>query len=110
MKLTLQERYVLSRILPGEGDFLTVTRLHNFRGALEPTEKEIKEFGVKIDEETDRISWNPAGRTEVEIEIGEIMTALTVKTLKKLDETEKLREDHRTLYEKFVEKVQTPPS
>ncbi|KKN11795.1 hypothetical protein LCGC14_1023000, partial [marine sediment metagenome] len=37
------------------------------------------------------------------IEIGEIATGIIVETLKTLNETDKLRDEHFTLYEKFIE-------
>lgn len=40
---------------------------------------------------------------EKEIEIGEVVKGLIVKTLKKLDKEEKLQEQHMSLYLKFIE-------
>ena len=107
MLLTLHERYALSMILPVQGNFLTMKRLRQLREALGTTDAEKKEFGIT--EKDDRIGWAPEhNQTEREIEIGENMTDLTVKTLRKLDDDGKLSVAHVGLFEKFVEKVQPP--
>jgi hypothetical protein len=116
MNLTLSERFVLIGILPAEGNFLTMKRLRELREALSPSDAEQKEFGIKEIKDaegrkTGGLSWDSThSAIERVIEIGESMTDLIVKVLKKLDDTNKLGLTHLTLYEKFVERKGEAPA
>ena len=109
MLLTLHERFAIPTLLPEQGNFLMMKRLRELREALPPTEAEQEEFGFEevLDdsgEPTGRVRWKKeANDVEREVEIGESMTDLITKTLKKLDEQEKLGPQHVSLYKKFVE-------
>ena len=103
MELTVLERLVLQALLPKEGNYTTLKLLRVCREALSFDDLENKR--LEFFQDGDQVRWNEsAGRTVVkDIEIGEVMTLEIVASLKKLEEEKKLRDEHFTLYEKFVE-------
>ncbi len=101
MLLTVQERMVLPSLLPVEGNFLTLKILRELREALSFNEAEMKEFGVE--QEGTQVRWDAAKAKEKDITIGDTMKGVVVTALKKLDSDGKLRNEHLTLFEKFVE-------
>ena len=103
MELTVLERLVLQALLPKEGNYTTLKLLRVCREALSFDDLENKR--LEFFQDGDQVRWNEAaGRTIVKnIEIGEVMTLEIVASLKKLEEEKKLRDEHFTLYEKFVE-------
>ena len=100
MKLTVLERLVLQQILPQEGNFVTLKILRSLKTNLGISEKEYKEF--EIDQNGEQVTWNAKGNEEREIEIGEKATDIIVESLKKLNEEQKLTEQHYSIYEKFL--------
>ena len=98
MKLSLAERFAIQKSLPKEGSFTTLKILNSLRMSLAPSEEEIKEYNIR--EEDGRIYWTEL--EEKEIEIGEKATDLIVEALKTLDKSNKLTNEHFTIYEKFV--------
>ena len=103
MELTVLERLVLQSLLPKEGNYTTLKLLRVCREALSFDDLENKR--LEFFQDGDQVRWNEtAGKTIVKnIEIGEVMTLEIVASLKKLEEEKKLRDEHFTLYEKFVE-------
>ena len=102
VKLNMYERVVAMSLLPKEGNFITLKIIRELQMELAPTEEEAKICGLED---------LPGGGIkaqdwflvkEKEIVFGDIAKALIVDALKKLDETEKLTNDHFTLYEKFI--------
>lgn len=112
MKLTVQERLTLGNMLaPMEGDFSTLKVVRKLRGDLSFSEAELKRWEIKqvpVDGGT-ALNWrtldskNKPIDQDAEIEIGEKASAIIVLALSKLNEVKKLRQDHFSLYEKFVE-------
>lgn len=100
MKLNVFERLMLLSILPQEGNFVTLKVLRELKSNLGLSEKELKEFEVK--QENDQVIWNTKGNEELEIEIGEKATDIVIEALKQLDKDKKLTEQYFSLYEKFV--------
>jgi len=100
MKLTVLERFTLLGVLPAEGNFVTLKIVRKLREALAFTEKEIKDLEMMV--EGERTKWNPAKDVPRDVEIGEMATDMIVKALKKLDDTNKLTEQHMSVYEKFI--------
>lgn len=103
VKLNLYERVVAMNLLPKEGSFVTLKIIRDLQMELAPTEEEAKLAGLD-----DKV---PGGGVramdwfvvkEKEIVFGDIAKGLIVDALKKLNETEKLTNDHFTLYEKFI--------
>ena len=99
MKLNILERITLIDLLPKEGNFQTLKSLRVLREELSFSEEENKDFEIKI--EGDSVTWKDQGQVK-EIEIGEILHAIIANQLKELDRTEKLIEQHMSLYIKFV--------
>lgn len=120
MNLTVNERLNLLSILPREGNFLTIKQVRKLRESLtfndqEHIELQFKSAGEEYeDEETKekkivpegQIHWSAKADVPREVEIGEIGMELIKNTLKKLDETKKLKEEHYSLCEKFIEGVE----
>ena len=100
MKLNILERLKVLQMLPQEGNFATLTIIRNLQEALSLTEAEFKEFEVK--EDGTSTTWNVKGREEREIDIGEKAEEIVATALKKLDDENKLTQQHISIYEKFI--------
>ena len=102
VKLNLYERVVVMSLLPKEGNFITLKIIRDLQMELAPSEEEAKIAGLE-DLPTGGIKANNWFLVvEKEIVFGDIAKGLIVDALKKLDETEKLTNDHFTVYEKFM--------
>lgn len=105
MKITLNvfERINLLSILPREGDFTTLKLIRKVREDLSFSEEEHKLFQFK-NLPDGRVTWNAkAGEKHIrEFEIGEVVTLQIKDALKKLNSQKKLKDEHFTLYEKFI--------
>jgi len=102
VKLTLRERYIVMSLFPREAGFVTIKAITEIKKELLPSDKEIEIAGL-----TDLVGGGVRAENwllvvEKEITFGKITKALVENALKKLDETEKLTEEHFTLYEKFI--------
>jgi len=100
MKLNILERLKLVQMLPEEGNFLMLNIIQKLKESLSPTEAEFKEF--EIVETAGSLHWNEKGREAKEIAIGEKATEVLVGAITKLDEENKLTEQHLSLYKKFI--------
>lgn len=109
MKLTLSERFAVLKILPSEVNFVTLKIVRDLQDNLALTEKETKDWEVRSTHLPDgRITtqWNEKGKESlVDIKIGEKATDVVVDALEKLDKTNKLTNEHFTIYEKFIDKA-----
>ena len=101
MELNVIERLVLLNILPREGSFLTLKLVRKIREDLSFDELENKVFKFVQDGEV--VRWDESVVQTKDIEIGEKMTDLIVDVLKELDKKKGLKEEHLTLYEKFID-------
>lgn len=97
---------LLLNILPREGDFTTLKIVRKMRETLSFSEAEHKTLQPKNNE--GKVEWriidddgNPIPQ-EKEVNLGEKATDIIVETLKKLDKEKKLKEEHYSLYEKFI--------
>ena len=99
MKLNVFERVILLNVLPKTGNFTNLKILRKLGESLSFNEEENAKLNFR--QEGEMTLWN-----EVEIikniKIGNVATALIVKELTKLDEEEKLTNDHFSLCEKFL--------
>jgi len=106
MKLNLIERFTILKILPQEGNFATLKILNNLRLSLAPSEEESKEFEIRPEvmegEQATKIVWNTKGQEEREVEVGEKATDIIIESLKSLDKSKKLNNEHFSIYEKFI--------
>ena len=102
MKLNIAERIALLQILPAEGDFTTLKVLRGLQEKVGFSEEDHKKF--KIKRIGDRISWNPKeGAREVKIELGDKAKEIIKDVLLNLDKGKKLKSEHFSLYEKFIQ-------
>jgi len=104
VKLNLYERIVAMSLLPKEGNFLTLKIIRDLQMELAPTEEEAAIAELRTSPDGNGVvaqkGWFLV--EEKEIILGEIAKGLIVDALVKLDEAEKLVNDHFSLYEKFV--------
>ena len=101
MKLNVMERMALLNILPPEGSITVMKLLRVLREDLSFNEKE--HAALQFKQENDMIQWKQDADVVKDVKIGEIMTELIKKELKKLNDEEKLTEAHIDLYDKFIE-------
>jgi len=100
MKLNVLERLLLLNLLPAEGSYTNLKLMRKAKENLSFTEDENKLLNFKQD--GDSLRWADNVVPDKEIDIGEIVTQIIVKALKKLNNEEKLKIEHESLYEKFV--------
>uniref|UniRef100_A0A6M3LFR9 Uncharacterized protein n=1 Tax=viral metagenome TaxID=1070528 RepID=A0A6M3LFR9_9ZZZZ len=100
MELDVRERLILLSILPQEGNFITLKVMRQLREGLSFNEEELKQYSFVQNE--DRVTWDDKVEQVKEIEIGEKATDIIKESLKKLNETKKLKDEHYTIYEKFM--------
>jgi hypothetical protein len=101
LKLNTFDRLILLNILPREGDFTTLKIIRKLRETLSFSEEEHKRLQFKQDGEG-KVSWQTNGDIEKDITIGEKATDIICDVLKKLDKDKKLKEEHFSVYEKFI--------
>lgn len=109
VELTLFERFVVRTLLPVEGSYSTLKIVWELQMELATTEEENKLAGLEDlpGGGTDAENWDAVEPKE--IVFGDITKGLIVDALKKLDEQERLTQQHISIYEKFVlGKVEKP--
>ena len=105
MKFTIVERFILSSILPAEESFATLKLVRKAKENL--SFNDIENQKLKIRQEGEQVIWDMEAGVEVdanaaEVELGDTVTQLIVDALKKLDEEKKLKDEHFSLFEKFI--------
>jgi len=104
MKLTMTERYAIQNLLPVKEDFLTLKIIRDLKERLSPSEKELKDYGIKqignqLVYDNKKIDLKTA---EFEIEIGEILINIIRTILKDKNKNKQLHDTEYTIYEKLV--------
>jgi len=99
MKLSVLERVVLLNLLPQEATFANLKLIRVAKETLSFTDEENQKLNFRI--EGAQTLWDE-GIEEREFLIGEVASQLIVEALEKLDKDKKLREEHFSVYEKFV--------
>jgi len=104
MELKVFDRLILLNILPKEGDFTTLKIIRKLREDLSFSEEE--HAALEFRQENGQVQWKQAGDIPKEVPIGEKATDVIVGVLKALNDAKppKLKEEHLSLYELFVEK------
>lgn len=102
MILDVRERIILLDILPALGDFSTLKIVRKLREELSFNEEEHKKLGFKT-LPGEITAWNAENEPNKDIQIGEKANDIIVSSLKKLNDEKMLKQDHFSLYEKFVE-------
>lgn len=102
-KLHIAERLTLLKILPKEGNFLTLKSIRKLRESLSLNEQELKKYNVV--QTGDQVTWNAeVDKTPAEIEITDFCVDLIKSKLTELDKQNKLEDEQFSVYEKFIEK------
>jgi len=101
MKLNIAERIALLQILPAEGDIVTLRVLGDMQKEIGFSEEIIKECDIVTKDQ--QVTWNAKGAKEAEIKLGDKASEIIKEALLKLDKEKKLKREHVTLYEKFVQ-------
>ncbi len=104
MKLDVRERLILLSILPAEGNFITLKVVRKLRESLSFNEEELKTY--RFVQEEQRVTWDDKAEQSKLIEIGTQAKIIIQNELKKLNDADppKLRDEHYSIYEKFIEK------
>jgi len=101
MEFKTFDRLILLNLLPKEGNFTDLKILRKLKEELSFSEKEHEalqfEFG-----ENGSVRWNLEGDVPKEVEMGSRAKTIIEEILKKLDSEKKLKEEHLSLYEKFI--------
>jgi len=100
MQLSVIERILLSQLLPVEGNFTNLKLIRQVKEELSFTEEENQK--LKFVQKDTQVIWNPVADLIKEIIFGEVVLKLIKDTLIKLDQEEKLTDQHMSLYEKFI--------
>ena len=101
IKMTVFERLIFMSVMPSSGNILTLRLAQDLRQRIGFDAKEQTEFEMTSDD--GNVSWNNDKAVEKEFEFELKEMELVQGALKKLDETESLKSDHVTLWEKFME-------
>ena len=100
MKLDVRERLVVLSVLPIEGNFLTLKVVRKLKESLSFSEEEFKLY--KFVQNEDTVTWDDKAEQVKPIEIGAQGKTIIQDALKKLDEQKKLKDEHYSIYAKFV--------
>lgn len=100
--MNVGERLTAMTMLPQEGSFVTIQIVRDLSKKLGITAEEYKEFEIK--EDNGKVFWNAKGNEDREIELADVEITMLKDALKKLDDANKLTQQHFSLYEKFVMK------
>ena len=103
MKLNVLERLIVLNLLPAEGSFANLKILRVVKEELSFDEKEHKALGFNQDGE--HLTWRQdANVPDKDVKFGEIATQMVVKKLEEMDKKEELKNEHFSVYEKFMNK------
>ncbi len=101
MELTVLERLIIQNLLPAEANFLTLKLMRTLREDLSFSDDEIKT--LKIRQEGDQVKWDESNVSTKDVKVGETMLNMLTEILKKLNDENKLTNEHFSIYEKFME-------
>ena len=101
MELTVLERLMIQNLLPTEANFLTLKLMRTFREDLSFSEDELKMLNLR--QEGDQVKWNEGIDLTKDVKVGETMLNMLTEILKKLNDENKLTNEHFSIYEKFME-------
>jgi hypothetical protein len=101
MLLGVKERFVLQRVLPVEGNLITLRIVRDLQRELGFSEEELAKIGFVT--EGAQTTWNVDGDIAKDVPIGEVAKGVIVDALKELETSKRLPMDCLDVYEKFVE-------
>lgn len=102
IKLNIQERFILTGILPEKGNFETMSLLEGLSKKLYPTEKELDKYEIKY--ESDKITWNSKAKEEKDIDFTDKEIELLNKRFSVLSEKEEVTLNQYLVYKKLQTK------
>jgi hypothetical protein len=102
VKLDIGSRIRLLGILPEKGNLLTLKIVRTLRDDLSFSEKEHKDFGIKVTE--NQITWSDKAKLK-EVKIGDEAKKVVEESLKERNEKDELTIPDLALWEKFIGKV-----
>ena len=102
VSLNLFERVIVLSLLPAEGNFATLKIVNELKMELAPTSEEYSKAGLSDMENGGIQAKDWLAVPEKEITFGEVSEGIVVNALKKLDKEMKLRNEHMTVYAKFI--------
>ena len=111
MDLSVNERLMVSLVLPGEGNVMTIRIVNDLKNRLGFTPEEAESLKVETNETTGDAQWDP----DAEKELGEcafefnrlerkIIVPALERVIKRLNLMDKLKLAHLSLFEKFTGK------
>lgn len=105
MLLFVPDRLRLQEVLPQEGNVITLRIVRELREALSFTEEEIKRLDLREQDVNGvaALTWTQEADLGKEVAIGEVAHDIIVKSLRKLDQQQRLKDCHLPLWERFVE-------
>lgn len=101
MKLSVSDRLTMLNLLPKEGTFVNLKLIRVAREELSFNEVENRALGFQ--QKGNQLTWDPKVVISKEINLDQVTTLMVADALKGLNEKGMLRDEHVSLYEKFVE-------
>jgi hypothetical protein len=101
MIMNVQERLVALNLLPKEGNFTNLKLIRIAKEALSFDEEENRLLNFQ--QVGNQLVWNQEADIQKKVTLGEVATMMLIDVLKKLNTESKLKDEHFSLYEKFVE-------
>ena len=101
MLLSVKERLLLLNVLPDKGDYTSIKIIRKLREDLSFSEKEHKEFNIKM-EENGLVLWDDKAEKPKDVPIGEKAIDIIKGSLRKVNAEQQITEDLIPVYEKFV--------
>ena len=103
MKLNLSERIVLLDVLPARGNYETMATIEKLTAALRVSEEEQDKHNFKQD--GTRVSFDPSGLEQVEVELSARGLAFLITVLTKKDKEEDLTLPAYEMFKRLKEEV-----
>ena len=97
--------YSVGALIKKDGKYLLIDRVKpplgfaGIAGHIDEGEDEIK--ALKFVQDGAKISWDVTANITKEVDLGEVVSKIIIKALKKLDAEENLTSDYFSLFEKF---------
>lgn len=118
MKLSVMERLVALRVLPKEGDFVTLNVIRKAQDMLSFTEEEIAKYkfkNISMEDGQQQTQWDNSVEQVTDLRLGNKAISVIGEKLEEMNKNAKEKKEpksqypwlelkHYTLYEKFVEK------
>ena len=100
MKLNVLERIILLNLFPDKGSFTNLKLIRVAKEELSFSEEENKI--LEFQQNNGALKWNDSSIKDKEFSFGDVIDKLIVNALKELDKNEEIKNEHISLYEKFI--------